>query len=211
MALEKYDRSCFFRCMKSKQTKQRLLNTGLDLLSVEGLEGLSIGRVAAEAGLSKSGLFAHVQSKQALEIELFDASAELAYRTYVEEALKQPAGFARLRALVEGWLGWSGKAGLRGGCPVAAALFELDDRPGPVRDHVAMLESRWRQLLLQLTAETIEAGEFRKELDPEQFVWELCGIYLSHHASSRFMHDPESGPRAVVALEALFERAKSHN
>jgi hypothetical protein len=114
---------------------------------------------------------------------------------------------ARLRTLIDGWLGWSARAGLSGGCPVAAALFEMDDRPGPVRDHVAMLERRWRDLLSNLTAETIARGELRQGLDVEQFIWELCGIYLSHHAASRFLHDPLAEERARRAVDALIEHA----
>ena len=110
-------------------------------------------------------------------------------------------------APLDGWLGWSVRAGLSGGCPVAAALFELDDRPGPVRDHVAMLERRWRDLLASLTAEAVERGELCQDLDVAQFVWELCGVYLSHHAASRFLHDPLANEHACRAVDALVERA----
>src|SRR5437867_3874780 len=114
------------------------------MLSQDGLSGLSLGRVAKAAGLSKSGLFAHVSSKDQLEVALLDAVTDLARQTVVAPAMQVPPGLARLRTLIDRWLGWSVRAGLRGGCPVAAALFELDDRPGRVRDHVAMLEQRWR-------------------------------------------------------------------
>jgi AcrR family transcriptional regulator len=193
--------------MKGKATKTRLLEAGLDMLSQDGLSGLSIGRVAEAAGLSKSGMFAHVRSKEQLEIELLDASTELAGRTVIAPAMQAAVGLARLRTLIDGWLGWSARAGLSGGCPVAAALFELDDRPGPVRDHVAMLEQRWRDLLFRLTAEAAASGELRQDLDVEQFVWELCGIYLSHHAASRFIHDPLAEERARRSVDALIERA----
>lgn len=193
--------------MKGRNTKARLLAAGLDMLSEDGLSGLSLGRVADAAGLSKSGLFAHVRSKDQLEIALLDAGADLARRTVVAPAMQAPAGLARLRTLIDHWLGWSARAGLRGGCPVAAALFELDDRPGPVRDHVAMLEQHWRGLLSSLAAEAVDRGELRQDLDVQQFVWELCGIYLSHHAASRFLHDPLAQERARLAVDALIERA----
>jgi AcrR family transcriptional regulator len=193
--------------MKGYNSRTRLLEAGLDLLSQDGLSGLSIGRVAAAAGLSKSGLFAHVRSKEQLEIELLDASTDLACQTVITPAMQAAPGLARLRALIDGWLGWSARAGLSGGCPVAAALFEMDDRPGPVRDHVATLERRWRDLLSNLTAETIARGELHQGLDVDQFVWELCGIYLSHHAASRFLHDPLAEERARRAVDALIEHA----
>jgi AcrR family transcriptional regulator len=194
--------------MTNESTKKRLLKVALDMLSQDGLGGLSIGRVAEAAGLSKSGLFAHVRSKEQLEIALLDAGAELARRTVLAPAMEAAPGLTRLRTLIDGWLGWSARAGLSGGCPVAAALFELDDRPGAVRDHVAMLERQWQDLLASLTAEAVEQGELRQDLDVEQFVWELCGIYLSHHTASRFLHDPLAKERARRAVDALIERAR---
>lgn len=193
--------------MTSESTKARLLSAGLDLLSQDGLSGLSIGRVAEAAGLSKSGMFAHVRSKEQLEINLLDAGIELAARTVIAPAMETRPGLTRLRVLIKGWLGWSSRAGLSGGCPVAAALFELDDRPGPVRDHVAMLERQWHDLLAGLTAEAVERGELRDGLDIEQFVFELSGIYLSHHTASRFRHDPLALERARRAVDALIARA----
>ncbi|HEX3971936.1 MAG TPA: TetR family transcriptional regulator [Stellaceae bacterium] len=193
--------------MTGKDTKARLLEAGLDMLSQYGLSGLSLGRVAEATGLSKSGLFAHIRSKDQLEIALLDAGTELARGTVVAPAMQAAPGLARLRALIDGWLGWSTSAGLSGGCPVAAALFELDDRPGPVRDHVAMLEERWRSLLTDLTMEAAARNELRQDLDVAQFVWELCGIYLSHHTASRFLHDPLAGQRAHRAVDELIERA----
>ncbi len=188
------------------ETRTKLLQTGLDLLSSDGLSGLSLGRIAAASKMSKSGLFAHFRSKDQLSIELLDAGASLA-RTYVAEpAMEYPEGIARLRALVGFWLGWSARAGLSGGCPVAAALFELDDLKGPVRDHVHTLEKNWRGLLSTLVEGAIECGELPRDVDVEQFVFELCGLYLSHHASSRFLRDPDADQRAQRAFEALLER-----
>lgn len=193
--------------MSAIDTRARLLDAGLDLLSQDGLTGLSLGRVANAAGLSKSGLFAHVRSKDQLEIALLEAGTELARRTVLEPALQAAPGLTRLRVLIELWLGWSVRAGLHGGCPVAAALFELDDRPGPVREHVALLEQRWRGLLAGLTREAVERGDLRQDLDIDQFVWELCGIYLSHHVASRFLRDLTATTRAKRAVDALLGRA----
>jgi hypothetical protein len=106
------------------------------------------------------------------------------------------------------WLGWTMKAGLRGGCPVAAALFELDDAEGEVRDEVEAMEGRWRGLLRQVASEAVASGDLRADLDVDQFVWELCGVYLSHHASLRFLRDPQADARAQWAFEALLGRAR---
>lgn len=193
--------------MTTISTKARLIESGLNVLNIKGLGGLSLGRVAQAAGLSKSGLFAHVRSKDQLSIELLDAGARLAEQNVVAPAMQKPDGLVRLLTLIEHWLGWSARAGLSGGCPIAAALFELDDDEGPVRHHVAMLEMRWRSLLLALADEAIARDELRADLDRDQFVWELCGIYLSHHASYRFLRDPTADQRARRAVDDLVERA----
>jgi AcrR family transcriptional regulator len=195
--------------MRTAATKRReILEQGLDLLSATGLSGVTLGVLADEVGMSKSGLFAHFRSKEAVQIALLQEMARVANLAVVAPAMNAPAGLPRLRALVENWLGWTTRAGLRGGCPVAAALFELDDVETDVRGEVLAMEARWRGLLDQLAREAIAAGDLRPDLDVRQFVWELCGIYLSHHASQRFLRDPEAGDRAAVALDALIARAR---
>jgi len=177
-------------------TRDRILEHGLDLLSAVGLSGVTLGVLAADVGMSKSGLFAHFRSKEAVQLALLRQMAQLANAVVVAPALEQPPGLARLTTLVENWLGWSRKAGLRGGCPVAAALFELDDIDGDVRAEVVAMEGRWRELLKALVCEAVASRELSVDLDVDQFVWELCGIYLSHHASSRFLRDPGADRRA---------------
>lgn len=193
--------------MKSKATRISLLHHGLCVLSLEGLSGVTLGRLAEAAGLSKSGLFAHFRSKEQLELALLDEAARLAHRQVVEPAMDAPDGLPRLRALVEQWIGWAPRAGLPGGCPVAAAMFELDDRDGKVREHVVALEREWRELLRAVSASAVSLGHLRPETDIEALVWELCGIYLSHHASARLLRDPAADARARAAFGALLRRA----
>lgn len=187
--------------------RDRLFDEGIQILSRDGLAGVTIGRLAAAADCSKSGLFAHFKSKQQLQIELLDAAAAMARAHVVMPIEALPSGLPRLSELVNRWLGWSRRAGLAGGCPVAAALFELDDLDGPVREHVMALESEWRCLLLALVEDAIAEGHFWQGVDSEQISWELCGIYLAHHASSRFLRDKTAGERAHIAVAALFNRA----
>ncbi len=131
--------------------------------------------------------------------------------TFVEPALRHSPGLNRLRAVVYGWFGWTEKAGLEGGCPIAAGLFEFDDAPAedPVRQRLLRMEEQWRAFLVTTTGEAVEAGELRTDLDREQFVWELCGIYLNHHVSHRFLHDSNAYVRAHAAFEGLVERSES--
>ena len=187
-------------------TRDRLLDDGLQILSVRGLAGVTLGVLAAESGLSKSGLFAHFRSKAQLQLNLLDRMAAVAREHVVAPSLAAADGLPRLRSLVEHWLGWPTRAGLRGGCPVAAALFELDDLDGEVRDQTVVMEGRWRGMLEAMVRRAVDLGHFRPDTDPAQVVWELCGIYLAHHASRRFLRDPAAGTRAYTALDALFDR-----
>ena len=90
---------------------------------------------------------------------------------------------------------------------MAAGIFELDDREGPVRERLLGLEKQWRQFLELHVRQSMALGHLRADLDAEQFVWELSGIYLSHHAAARFVRDPNADTRAHVAFEALIQRS----
>lgn len=188
-------------------TRERILDRGLALASQSGLEGVTLGVLADQVEMSKSGLFAHFRSKEAVQISLLEHSKKSARAIIIEPALKEPSGVPRLRALALKWFGWARRAGLPGGCPVAAALFEYDDTDGPVRDKIKQIEAEWRGVLSSLATEAIRCGHFRPDLDVDQFVWELCGIYLSHHVAARFLRSPDADRRARAALEALLQRA----
>ncbi len=187
-------------------TRSRILERGTDLLSASSLAGVTLGGLAERTGMSKSGLFAHFRSKQELELALLEHTAVIAGKHVVGPAMLAPEGLPRLKALVRNWLGWTAKAGLSGGCPVAAGMFELDDSAGPVRDRLREMEAQWRGVLGSLVQRAISLGHLRDETDADQFVWELCAIYLSHHASLRFVRDPKADQYAHTALETLFTR-----
>src|SRR5262249_28095667 len=140
---------------------------------------------------------------------LLENAAEIAEKYVVAPAMRTKEGLPRLKALVRNWLGWTSRAGLAGGCPVAAGIFEMDDSDGPVRNRLAEMESSWRGVLGQHVKRAVELGHLRRGLDVDQFVWELCGIYLSHHASLRFVRDPKADARARTAFNALIDRFKA--
>lgn len=176
-------------------------------MSQAGLSGVTLGVLADQVGMSKSGLFAHFHSKEEVQIELLQYMAEFAAARVVAPAMKVEEGLPRLKALVANWFGWTQRAGLPGGCPVAAGLFEFDDLQGPVRNKILEMEREWRGLLIELVRQAVDQGHLRCDLDLEQFVWELCGIYLSHHAAYRFLQSADANRRARTAFEALLERA----
>ena len=190
-------------------TKERILAQGLDLLTQAGFTNITVGVLAQRAGMSKSGLFAHFGSKEEVQLKLLEEALRVGAATFVEPAMRNQPGLNRLRAIVHGWFGWTEKAGLQGGCPIAAGLFEFDDAPKTdlVRQRLLAIEERWRGFLTSSTSEAVDAGELRADLDLDQFVWELCGIYLNHHVSHRFLHDPIATERAQAAFNNLINRS----
>jgi AcrR family transcriptional regulator len=197
--------------MKSmpSSTREKILNEGLALASQAGLEGVTLGVLARQVGMSKSGLFAHFHSKEAVQISLLEQTQALGEPIIVAPAIREPEGLPRLQAVVRNWFGWSARAGLPGGCPVAAGMFEYDDIESPVRDKILEMEAAWRGVLSGLVREAVKAGHLRRDLDIDQFVWELSGIYLAHHTALRFIRSPDADRRAETAFHLLLERSKS--
>src|SRR5260370_34057475 len=186
--LDRYERSCYSSSMvNAMSTRDRILDQGLALVSQSGLEGITVGVLADQVGMSKSGLFAHFGSKEQVQISLLEHDAEVAAAHIIAPSMKVAQGLPRLRALVKNWFGWTSRAGLPGGCPVAAGLFEFDDIEGPVRNKILEMEGEWRDLLTQMVQQAVTRGHLRRDLDVDQFVWELCGIYLVHDAAHRFL------------------------
>jgi AcrR family transcriptional regulator len=176
---------------KGEQTRAAILDRAVDLASAEGLEGLTIGRLAAELRMSKSGLFAHFGSKQELQLATIEAAAERFRAAVVEPALEAPDGAPRLRAMGERYLEHLDL--YSGGCFWNAASAEYDDRPGPVRDAVAGTLDAW---LGELERHARIAGVER----PERFAFELYAVVMGANARYRL-----SGDRRVFdyAREAL--------
>lgn len=192
---------------KGELTKQSILEHALALAGKVGLEGLSIGRLAEDLGLSKSGLFAHFQSKEALQLGVL----ELAKREFVDRVVKpgltSPRGEPRVRAVFEKWLAW-GKAN-PGGCIFVNTSVEFDDIPGPIRDAAAQSQRDWQDVLSGVAKTAISEGDFDADLDPEQFAFEMWGTMLAWHHNARLLEDPKAEKRARAAFEALLTRCRA--
>src|SRR6202008_1516447 len=131
----------------------------------------TLGVLSQNTGMSKSGLFAHFKSKDEVQLELIEETTRIGFISFVQPARQSAPGLSRLRAGVQGWLGWTEKAGLAGGCPVAAGMVEFDDAPESdlIRQRLFSMEERWRDQLTQLVKEVIASGEFSRDLDADQF------------------------------------------
>ncbi len=194
---------------KGEQTREAILDQAIQLGSQLGIEGLSIGRLAEALDLSKSGLFAHFGSKEALQLETLDRAAQRFIEVVVRPALAEPRGEPRVRALFERWLRWPQAVPQPGGCIFIAAAAELDDRPGPVRDRLAELQRQWLGTIAGAVRLATTEGHFRRALDPEQFAFELDGITRSFHHASRLLRDPSAPARARAAFERLLATSRT--
>ena len=198
------------RTPKGDRTRETILGHALALATRIGVEGVTIGRLAEDLKMSKSGLFAHFKSKEALQIEMLRLAGSRMVETVVKPALATPRGEPRLRALFEHWLAWEQSPSLPGGCPFMAASFELDDRPGPVRDFVVQNLRDWIDTLAGAARIAVQEGHFRADLDCEQFAQDCQGIGLGFVHASRLMRDPQARVRAQRAFDALVRSARSH-
>ncbi len=194
---------------KGDSTRQAILDHSVSLASTVGLEGLTIGRLAEELALSKSGLFAHFRSKESLQIQTLEHAASRFADLVIRPALAAPRGEPRIRATFRLWMDWPRKSGMPGGCLFVAAAAELDDQPGPARDHLVAQQRQWLALIANVVRGAVTEGHFRADVDPEQFAQDLYGVMLSCFLAHRLLGDPDAGRRARAAFENLVSAARA--
>lgn len=185
---------------KGDETRQGILAKAFELSTVGGLAGLTIGRLAEHTGLSKSGLFAHFGSKEALEVAVVEEASRQFVHDVLVPALAKPRGEPRLHALFDNWLAWGKRPG---GCFFVAASAELDDRPGPARDALARANKDWLDELATAARIAQSEGHFRADIDPHQFAFEAYSIMLGSHFFYRFVRDPAAIERTRRAFADL--------
>jgi len=191
---------------KGASTRGMLLGRACELAARLGLEGVSIGELAAAAGMSKSGVFAHFGSREDLVRQTLDWAAAGFVDRVMAPALKQPRGLPRLQAIADGWIRWIVEH--PDGCVFLGAATEYDGRPGPMRDHVAALMDSWRQAVERAVAMAVEQGHLREDADPALLAFELQALmYGLHHVR---LHQPGVAPAlAQRAVQDLFDRYRA--
>ena len=194
---------------KGAATRDRIIESALRTASVEGLEGISLGRLASDVGMSKSGLFAHFSSKEALQLDVLDAASARFIEVVVQPAFAAPRGEPRVRSLFEHWLQWERHESLPGGCVFMHAIAELDDRPGPARDALVQWQQRWLDALAKAARLAVEAGHFRADLDAELFAFQQYGLVLGYYHARRLLNDPQAEDRVRRAFDALVAAARA--
>ena len=189
--------------VKGKDTRVTIIETGLEMASQLGLECVTIGNLSKEMQMSKSGLFAHFQSKENLQIDILNYAAEDFRQFVILPALKTERGISRIRYLVDRWIGWGNK--LTGGCIFVSAGMEYSDRPGKVRETLLRQQEEWIDCLRRIAKSAIKAGDFRKEIDCEQFAFDLYSLLLGFHYYYKLLNDKKTKKRQQVAFERLLK------
>ena len=190
------------RRARGDTTRRAILGRAMQIASAEGLGDLSIARLAADLGMSKSGLFAHFGSKEELQLSTLRAARKVFTKRAVEPAEHVPEGIARLHTLMKTWLDeYVGGDAFAGGCLFMEAAAEFDNRPGAVRDLVAETMGMWLGLLEEQARHALEAGELAKGTDPERLAWELHAFGLGLNWERQLMGHSVADDRAGRAME----------
>jgi AcrR family transcriptional regulator len=192
---------------KGVETRTVILDESLQLASRIGFEALTIGHLAEQTGMSKSGLFAHFKSKEQLQLQTLDHSRRLFVDTVLRPTLTAPRGETRVRALFDNWLVWENV--LEGGCIFVTGAAEYDDQPGPMRDALVRNQRDWLDSIATVVRTAVTEGDFGEETDAEQFAFEFNALTLAYHHASRLLDDDRAGDRARVTFEALVARHRA--
>jgi AcrR family transcriptional regulator len=184
-----------------ERSRNAILREAAALATVEGLSGLSIGRLAEAVGMSKSGLFAHFGSKEELQLATIETAGDIFTQTVVAPALAAPAGLTRLRALADRFLAHVVEGVFPGGCFFASVLAEMDTHPGPVRDRALGVVGEWTALLEQAVEDGQALGEIDAAEEAEQLAFELDAYLLMANALFVATQDPAAIVRARRAID----------
>jgi AcrR family transcriptional regulator len=185
---------------KGLRTREGILRVAVDLSSVEGLEGLTIGRLADELNMSKSGLFAHFGSKEDLQLATVAAAREIFAEHVIKPALEQPRGVPRLWALCENWLQYVEGKVFKGGCFFAEASFEFDSRTGPVRDAIAAAMKEWLAVLGRAVEGARQEKHLKASVDPQQFAFEIYSLAIGAHWGFQLLDDKTALRQARLTM-----------
>lgn len=191
-------------------SRQAVMAVAVDLASVNGLDGLTIGGLATALGRSKAGIAGLFGSKEELQLATVAAAADIFQRTVITPALTAPAGLTRLRALVETWLAYSERRVFSGGCFFAAATAEYRSRPGAVRDALAAQVTRWHAFIAEAVSRSVATGELAPGTDTTQVAFEISALLDAANDASLLFDTPTPYARARSAVDALIGRESTH-
>jgi len=178
------------------------------MASQSSLESVTIGSLAKATNMSKSGIFAHFQSKENLQIAILEFAATDFIDQVLLPTLKIKAGIPRIKALVNNWVAWAQR--LKGGCIFVTASTEFSERPGKVRDFLLSQQKSWTAALRKICRSTTRANELPEGVDCDQFAFDLYSLLMGYHYYSILLRDDESKQYQEKALTRLLNTYQSH-
>lgn len=187
---------------KGQETKTSILDEAVQIASCVGFTGLSIGQLAEQTQMSKSGLFAHFGSKEQLQLQTLEHARQRFIDIVIRPTLAAPRGIRRVRELFERWLVWEADT-LDGGCIFITGSAEFDDQPGPMRDALLRNQQDWLETIATVADTAVAEGDFRADTDTRQFAFELNGVILGLHHAARLLRDPEALGRTRTTFESM--------
>jgi AcrR family transcriptional regulator len=190
---------------KGQRTRTSILEVAAALATEEGLDPLSIGRLAEATGMSKSGLFAHFGSKEELQLATVDYAAALFVEEVIDPARSAPKGLARIWSLCDHMIGYSERQVFPGGCFFAATSFEFNNRPGPVRDRIEEMMRSWLSYLEHAVEQAQEAGELDPKVSPRHIAFQLDAFAQASNAQYQLFRDPQVFDDARRAIQERLE------
>lgn len=191
------------KTQKSELTRAAIVGAALDLASAEGLEALSLQVVADRIGLSKSGVFSRVGSREALQKAVIEEFGRRFIAEVFVPSMQQPKGLPRLNEIMRRWIIRTRDVEAHAGCLYTAGAFELDDRAGELRDHLLGEVTRWRAALRRTVLQAVEAGHLAPDTDADQLVGELSALIMGMLHDTRFLRDPRAADRTQASWDRL--------
>jgi AcrR family transcriptional regulator len=188
---------------EARDTRAAILRRAADIGSVEGLEGITIGRLAGELGMSKAGVIGHFGSKEELQLATLELAAEIFRERVWVPVENEPAGLPRLLAICQSWTRYARKPPFTGGCFIAAASFEFDGRSGRVHDELAKFVKRWRRTLTAEIETAVRAGELPSETDPEQVAFSLEALAAGANPARQLQGNRSAPEWSLRAMHAV--------
>ena len=192
-----------------RRTRDEILTYAVQLASREGLEALTIGRLAEALSLSKSGLFAHFGSKEGLQLAVLERAAEVFGERVLQVGRSFDGGLQRLLAFLEAWLAYVEARDFQGGCFFASASAEFDGRPGPVRDALVRLAGSWIAALEAEARKAVTHGDLSADSDVSQLVFELHALVQEANWATQLLGDVRALGRARAAVRARLSYAST--
>ncbi|MDP1955943.1 MAG: TetR family transcriptional regulator [Polaromonas sp.] len=197
------------KTQKSEMTRAAIVGAALDLASADGLEAITLQAVADKLGLSKSGVFSRIGSREALQKAVIEEFGRRFIAEVFVPAMQLPKGLPRLDAIVQRWIVRMRDVEVKSGCIYTAGAFELDDRAGELRDTLLQEVTRWRAALRRTALQAIEVGHLSAATDAEQLVAEISALAMGLLHDARFLRDQRAAERAQSSWLRLMKSYKN--